>query len=140
MIGIHHQTHSSLGTPEPNLLQEGSIAVRIFSLRNCEVRFEGLPTRQIVRWIKLNASVAETAIRIQEILPGCYEWPQDCQDCCLDLCQLCFAVWGITRYSAMYLSILGTVHTSAPGLGCSLNRASHTSLVRHRLGREVYLH
>ena len=37
------------------------------------------------------------------------------------------------RYSAMYLSTLGTVHTSASGLGCSLNRASRSSLVRHRL-------
>ena len=52
----------SLGTPEPNLLREGSIADRIFSLRNCEVRFEAFP------WIKLNASVAETA---------CYPHPGD---------------------------------------------------------------
>ena len=32
----------------------------------------------------------------------------------------------------MYLSTLGTVHTSASGLGCSL--PSHSSLVRHHLG------
>ena len=76
------------------LLQEGSIAVKIFSLWNTEVKSEAFPTRQIVCWIKLNASVAETAIRIQEILPGCCEWPQDCQDCCLDLCQLCFTIFG----------------------------------------------
>ena len=37
------------------------------------------------------------------------------------------------RYSVIYLSTLGTVHTSASGLGCSLNRASRSSLVRHRL-------
>ena len=33
----------------------------------------------------------------------------------------------------MYLSTLGTVHTSTSGLGCSLNRASLSSLVRQRL-------
>ena len=37
------------------------------------------------------------------------------------------------RYSDMYLSTLGTVHTLASGLGCSLNSASRSSLVRQRL-------
>ena len=34
---------------EPNLLQEGSITVKIFSLRICEVSSEAFPTRQMVR-------------------------------------------------------------------------------------------
>ena len=43
---------------EPNLPQDGSIAYKIFSLWNCEVSSEAFPKRQIVCWIKRNASVA----------------------------------------------------------------------------------
>ena len=127
---------------EPNLLQEGSIAVRIISLQNCEVSSEAFPTRQIVRWIKLNASVAGTVmsglsfsstsrrsrqaavsgLKIAKIAAWIFV------SCALPSLGNCFP-----RCSAMYLSTLGTVHTSASGLGCSLNRASRSSLVRHHL-------
>ena len=86
---------------EPNLLQEGSIADNIFSLQNCEISFEAFPTRQIVCWIKSNASVAGTAMSGLSFCPvsrrsrqAAVKWPQACQDCCLDLCQLCFAIFG----------------------------------------------
>ena len=125
---------------EPNLLQAGSIAGKIFSLRNCEVSSEAFPTRQIVRWIKPNASVAGTAglsfshtsrrsrqaavsgLKLAKIAAWIFV---SCASLSLGNC--------FPRYSVMYLSTLGTVHTSASGLGCSLNRASRSSLVRHRL-------
>ena len=128
----------SENSSEPNLLQEGSIAVRIFSLQNCEVSSEAFPTRQIVRWIKLNASVAGTAMSGLSFSPASRRSRQAAVS---GLKIVKIAAWIFVscasfcfpRYSAMYLSTLGTVHTSASGLGCSLNRASRSSLVRHRL-------
>lgn len=127
---------------EPNLLQEGSIADKIFSLWKCEVSSEAFPTRQIVRWIKPNASVVGTAMSGLSFSPASR---RSCQAAVSGLKLAKIAAWMFVscallslgncfpRYSVMHLSTLGTVHTSVSGLGCSLNRASHSSLVIHHL-------
>ena len=106
-----------------------------FSPFRTEVSSEAFPTRHTVHWIKLNAgsdisglSVNLASRRSRQAAVSGLKITKIAAWIFVSCASLSLGNY-FPRYSDMYLSTLSTVHTSVSG---SLNRASCSSLVRHR--------
>ena len=68
------------------------------------------------------------------VLPWWSQWPCNYKRCWLYLHEVSILdLEHSPQKSVMYLSTLGTTHTAVSGLGCSLNRASHSCFERYHL-------
>lgn len=127
----------------PHTWQEGPLEKNgNMSLLVCEIYPEAFPIRHSERCMTARTSVAGNNIVVS------FSRPSSRSSCHADVSgriQARTAVWifmssascslgnFFPRKSDMYLSTSGARVTSRSGLGCSLNRASLSSFVRHRL-------
>lgn len=124
------------------MLHDWSIDSRIFDRLVCDTNSEAFPIRQRVRWITERTSVAGTVIPVSSSKPSSR---RSCQAEVRGRMQAKIAVWTFAssvsrslgnffpKNSEMYLSTFGAIVTSKSGLGCSLKRASRSSLGRQCL-------
>lgn len=123
------------------MLHDGSIVSKILDRLVCEISSEALPIIHSVHWIRVRTSDPGTTICGSPSKPASN---RSCQaevsgrilartaDCIFASSESRSLGMRFPRNSDMYLSIFGGTQESRSGLGCSLNRASLSSLVRQR--------